>query len=534
MSRSPGAREVLRPGSPWTLAALAGLLLAAAFPPVAAAPLVFVALVPLLVALDSCPRGPVGRWEATRLGLLAGAVYFGLTLSWLLTALLRFSLLAIPAYLGAVAVLAGLVGAFGAAVHLTRDRLGWPLAIRVVVFWTALEWVQAHLGPLAFPWLGLGTALAPIPALAGAAELVGARGLTAWIAGVNGLLATALVRLRAARPVMAPAAGALALLIPPALFGWIRAATLELEPVARVAVVQPNIAQEVKLDPRLALDSSLAALTTLTGRLEPGQADLVTWPEVALPITLERERQLVGRVAAMSRRVEAPILVGAYGTDAPEGAGDRFNSAFLVDAEGVRGPRYDKRRLVPFVERTPFLRTPAADTAAGRFGSLAPGREAPRAALEDGRRFGVLICYESAFAPLGRSYRRPGDGQPGAGGPADWLVNITNDAWFGGEAPGSRTAALRQHPSHLPLRAIETRTGVVRAANTGISMFVDPIGRSYGHAPPFQPALLVETVYRADVRTLYTRWGDWLGTLLAVTALLALAWAHARHHWPGR
>ena len=131
-----------------------------------------------------------------------------------------------------------------------------------------------------------------------------------------------------------------------------------------------------------------------------------------------------------------------------------------------------------------------------------------------GAGFGVLICYESIFPQLSRTYRRQG---------ADFLVNITNDAWFGRERPiWSRTSALTQHPSHLVMRAIENRIGVARSANTGISLFVDPRGRRSAATPLFRPATRVATVETTDGLTLYTRLGDWPGSLGAASAVLLL------------
>ncbi|MFW5951600.1 MAG: apolipoprotein N-acyltransferase [Gemmatimonadota bacterium] len=500
------------------LPVLAGVILALAHPPARLLLPAFVGLVPLLVFIGERPPGPAGRWDATRAGLVTGALYFGIQLYWLAVALVRYSALAIPAYLGAVLVLTAFTGAFAWAVHTTRERLRLPIALLAPLFWTLLEWTQGHLGDLAFPWLGLGAALAPFPTLAGAADLVGSRGLTVWVAAINGILAAALLRFRAGRPVRATlAAGLLAFAIP-AAYGAARAASLEPRPVARVAVVQPNIPEDVKLDPRIALDSSLAALTRLTRTLEAEPLDLVVWPEVALPVDLARDTLLRRRVRAMSRMLDAPIVVGAYGVDHRDDDVTAFNSAFLIDAAGPAGAgaRYDKRRLVPFVERVPFIDPGLLEpwmTELRYFGALEHGREKPVLMTRGGARFGVLICYESIFDDLSREYRRAG---------ADFLVNITNDAWYGRETWWGRTAALWQHPAHMVLRAIETRTGVARAANTGISMFVDPLGRTYERTPLFQPAVRVATVFTTDQTTLSVRWGDWLATLAALAAAMAL------------
>lgn len=508
------------PRAAGSLPVLSGVLLALSFPPARLLVPVFVALVPLLLFIASRPDDPGGRWSATRGGIVTGVVYFGLQLYWIAVALIRYSVLAIPAYLGMVAVLAGLTGAFAWAIHFTRQRPGvqLPLAVTVAVFWTMLEWTQAHLGDLAFPWLGLGTALAPFPTLAGAADLVGARGLTFWIAGVNGLIASIVLapRPRRARVRARELATLGAVLAVPMVYGVVRSATLETRPVARVAIVQPNIPEDVKLGPA-GLDSSLVALRSLTLSLEGTRLDLVAWPEVALPEDFLRSDRLRLTAHGLSERVGAPILVGAYGVDRHDRP-TTYNSAFLVDGRrpvDAVADRYDKRRLVPFIERIPFidprLLTGGRDDA--RFGALERGRERPAMAVPGGGAFGVLICYESTFAPLARSYRAAG---------ADYLVNITNDAWYGRPEWWGRTPALWQHPAHMVLRAIETRTGVVRAANTGISMFIDPLGRTDHETPLFEAGVAVGTVRTTHGVSGFVRWGDWVGALAVLFGVMVL------------
>jgi apolipoprotein N-acyltransferase len=125
----------------------------------------------------------------------------------------------------------------------------------------------------------------------------------------------------------------------------------------------------------------------------------------------------------------------------------------------------------------------------------------------------VLICYESIFPQLSRAYRRNG---------ADVLLNITNDAWFG------RSLAPYQHESHLALRAIENRVGIVRSANTGISEYIDPLGRVHGATALFVEASRSFRVETTDVRTPFTRYGDWVGILSAIATVVLVLWDRAR------
>lgn len=503
---------------------LAGVLLAVSFPPFRLLIPPFVALAPLLVFIESRTRDAEGRYAAARAGMLTGLVYFGLLLYWLIVALIFYSKLAVAAYVLTVAILGMFTAAFATGVHYLRARGIAPLWVVAPLLWTTLEWVQGNVGDLAFPWLGLGSSLASYPILAGGADLVGARGLTVVVALVAALVAEVVLRARADRRVLGPAVAAGAIVLLMAGYGFARERTLELRPVARVAVVQPNIPEDLKLDGTAGLDSSMIALANLTGRLAGNRIDLVVWPEVAIPAVLSRPYadELRATVQALSARVGAPIVVGAYEELVDGENRTFFNTALVMDVEGLRSDTYGKRFLVPFVERVPFIDPAWLEAVTGDlayFGGLGRGVGTPLFSIADGARFGILICYESIFAQLSRTYRRAG---------ADFLVNMTNDAWYGREPWYARTSALWQHPAHLTMRAIEQRVGIARAANTGISMFIDPIGRTYERTELFEADVRIGTVYTTDAVTLFSRWGDWLATMAAMASAALLLVARVR------
>jgi apolipoprotein N-acyltransferase len=186
-----------------------------------------------------------------------------------------------------------------------------------------------------------------------------------------------------------------------------------------------------------------------------------------------------------------------------------FNSAFVVDSLGVWDWRYDKRYLVPFVERVPLV-PPDWFDGLQYFGGFGVGQGWPLAHV-NGTDYGVLICYESSYPEGSRQFRLAG---------ADVLLNITNDAWYGREPLYARTTALWQHPAHMVMRAIENRMGVARAANTGISMFIDPVGRVYNATNLFEADMRSDVVRTTDVLTFYTRFGDLSGKGAAAAALI--------------
>jgi apolipoprotein N-acyltransferase len=277
-------------------------------------------------------------------------------------------------------------------------------------------------------------------------------------------------------------------------------------------MIQPNEGFREKWD-RDRRDSVMARLMDLSTRVYAmARPDLIIWPEAATPGYLQIEARWERGVTEFAAARHVPILVGGlYADFHADRTYDYYNAAMFFDSTGTwrSYPVYGKRYLVPVVERVPFFpvswfrKIPSLERWSGGF---ARGRELPvyRAAIGA---FGVVICYESAFEDLPRRYRQAG---------ADFFVNITNDAWFG------RTAAPYQHESHLVLRAIETRMGVARAANSGITEFVDPLGRAYAATQLGTMTVVADRLRLSDVVPLYVRLGDWVG-LVSVVGTLALA-----------
>lgn len=493
--------------------AVSALILALSFPPLHLLIPPFVGLVPFALWVHGLPPDAEGRAAAVRGSMLFGAIYFGIVFYWILVALIWFTWLAILAFLGALMGLIGIATLFGWTLHRAVHGVRAPLWLALPVAWTGAEWVRAHLpSTIAFPWLGLGTSLTGYPELVGIAELVGARGVGFWIVAVNALVALLVLDLRTGRRWMGRAVAVVVVVAAPMAWGVWRAGTLETREAATVTVMQPNIPEHIKLDPRAGLDSTFSSLTKLIPAVPPQSADLVVMPEVTFSIFPEYDGHAawVEPLRAWAQYARAPILFGALGYDGEiPGAFTPYNSAFVVDAGGLTDFRYDKRYLVPFVERVPFL--PGSwFRGLQYFGGYGVGQGWPLVEA-DGVGFGVLICYESTYPEGSRRFRLEG---------ADVLVNITNDAWYGREPLYARTTALWQHPAHMVMRAIENRMGVARAANTGISLFVDPIGRVHNATRLFEADAHTDVVRTTDVLTLYTRYGDLVGNGSAAAALI--------------
>ncbi|HUL01919.1 MAG TPA: apolipoprotein N-acyltransferase [Gemmatimonadales bacterium] len=483
--------------------ALGAVALAASYPPFNLPILSFVALAPavLLVRQSVREEDPLG---AFRIGWWYGLAANALVLYWLIVALWHFTPLSALGYLGTILIEATWIGAlfwFTVRVRLRAPRV--PLWVVFPVAWTAVEWAIGHQGDIRFPWLGLGTSLADAPVLVQWADLVGARGITAWLVWCNVLLVEALLPpVGVARAMWRRLVPVLASIIVVAAYGFWREATLVTRPVGLIGLVQPNEGFWEKWRPEHE-DSVVARLISMTRSLhQRDRLDLVVWPEAAVPGYFVNHPEWDRAVATLAREERLPILTG--GLDAefhPDRTYDYFNAAFYYDSTGNRNawPSYHKHELVPVVERVPFINPGWIHLQ--WFGGFGKGRGFPLYGPAE-RRFGVLICYESIFEYMARAYRAAG---------ADYLVNITNDAWYG------RTSAPYQHASHLVLRAIETRMGIARAANSGISEFVDPLGHAYSATRLETRTLVADRLRTSDVITPYVRAGDWVG----VSSMLA-------------
>jgi apolipoprotein N-acyltransferase len=303
---------------------------------------------------------------------------------------------------------------------------------------------------------------------------------------------------------------ALASIVLAAGYGAWREKTLVMRPVTTVAAIQPNVDFDEKRA-TAGQDTVARRLIALARRADtmPG-VRLVVWSEAALEGWLFQHPDWAQRIGAVARESGIPILGGGLEAVAPPGQEghydkyDTFNAAFLWDTTGaIVQPFYRKHYLVPIVERVPFV-NPRWFGNMPFFGGFSTGVDYPVYHIREGG-FGTLICYESAFENVSRAYRRGG---------ADFLVNVTNDAWYG------RTWATHQHAAHLVMRAIETRMGIARSANTGITEFVDPLGHVTASIPQHELNILAAPVMTTSAMTLYVKLGDWVA-LVAIIGTFA-------------
>jgi apolipoprotein N-acyltransferase len=493
---------------------IAGAALALAYPRFDLSALAWVALVPLLAtAVTLSPRSALG-W-----GWLGGTVFFLALLRWLDYTFRLYSAIPWPLTWLPIAALAAYCGLYFGLVALgmawiTRRRGVTSGLVAAPLLWVSGEWLRGWLMG-GFPWGLLGYSQYRVLPVIQVAELTGVYGVSFVIAAANAALAGFLVLPRRRALLGAGAAGCLVAAV--LLFGGARLAETTVEPLApaaSIALMQPSIEQAQKWDAVHEADT-LETYLALTRQAAAGHPDLIVWPETASPTVFRRDAGLRAVLDAMTRQSGAAILVGSI--DVSDTAPIRYyNSAFLLTGQGITR-RYDKMHLVPFGEFVPlsgvigFVRSWAefiADLEPGSGPVVFSGPPAP---------FGVIICYEGIFPELVRAFVRGG---------ARFMVNMTNDAWFG------RTSGPRQHLAMYPLRAVEHRVAIARAANTGVSAFIEPTGRISRTAGLFTRGVLAGRVPLRTVTTLYTRLGDWFAyaCLAASAALVGWAWAGAPRH----
>lgn len=434
---------------------------------------------------------------ASWLGLFAGVGHFALALSWLVQPFLIDA--ETYAWMAPFAVLFmsfGLALFWAAAAAMSSRMAGWRRPLALALALTLAELGRAHLFT-GFPWATIGHIFIGTP-VSQLASLGGAVALTLVATGAAALpVAFGGRGLAAAAVLMAAAAG----------FGLWRLD--QPDPPARplmLRLAQPNAEQGAKWDPDRARSYFDRLLDYAAASPRP---DLVIWPETAVPYMLEYEPELAPMIAAAAQGV--PVVTGIQRTD-----GTRyFNSLVVIGPDAQVQARYDKHHLVPFGEYIPF-----GDTAHALFGISAfaarqgngyaagPGPSILDLGPQIGRVL-PLICYEAIF---------PQD-VLNAPGRADWILQITNDAWF-----GTLTGPF-QHLAQARLRAIEQGLPLVRVANTGVSAVVDAKGRVLSTIPLGEAAFLDALLPPALAPTPYARWGDGpvLGLLAALIAAVGLA-----------
>ena len=484
-------------------------------------PLAFLIFPVLVWQLDGSAAGRYGSiGTAAVIGWWFGFGYFAAGLYWIGNALLvdaatfgwliPFAVIVVPAGLA-------IFTAIGTALARLLWARGPTRILALAIGLTVGEWLRGFV-LTGFPWNTFGYMLTGPLVLAQSASVLGLWGLTFVAVAVFASPAVlADEQTDAPRPWL-PLALSVGVLAAMAAFGMMRLGSTPARFVdgVRLRIMQPNLPQDVKFKyeaKQQVLDRYIALSDRATGPRSAGIRDVthLIWPESAFPFFLTREPDALAQIAALLPE-KTVLITGAV--RAPEGASNgafvqAYNSVYVIDGSGTILSVYDKVHLVPFGEYLPFQafleRFGLMQVTKVKGGFIAGTRR--RAMDVPGvPRLLPLICYEIIF---------PNEAVP-AGERPGWLVNVTNDAWFG-VSPGPY-----QHMRQARVRAIEQGLPLVRVANTGISAVVDPVGRIVRSLPLGAEGVLDSGLPVSVASTPYRRAGDGLIAVLLGIALIVV------------
>lgn len=496
-------------------AALSGLLLILSFPTFDLYPLAWIAFVPFLLSLwDKKPA------DAFVTGMVMGVFYFAGTLYWISHSINHYGGLPLSLSLLVVLILClylslypGLFAVFFST-KIKSTRL--PAMLLAPVFWVTFEFIRSY-ALTGFPWSSIGYSQYRFLYGIQFADITGIYGVSFLVLAVNGAIADIFIArkrredmpLFSNSPMIVGYFVLALLLISIFAYGYWRLQEKRPGQTVRVSVAQGNVEQDRKWEPSYQ-DEVLTTYKELSMKAAASSPSLVVWPETALPFYFGYNQDRTADLVSFERQLNTYLLFGTVMVKRPPGQGETAllsNSAVLLTDTGNISYVYDKIHLVPFGEYVPLRRVFFfVDKLVAGIGDYEPGDKLIKANTPFGS-FATFVCYEIIFPGLVRKFYSH-DG--------DFIVNITNDAWFG------RTAGPYQHFSMAVFRAIENRKPVIRAANTGVSGYIDSNGRIQASTPLFERLVKTFDVVTDKSRSFYSRYGDIFSYICIIVSILVL------------
>ncbi|MCX7913181.1 MAG: apolipoprotein N-acyltransferase [Thermodesulfovibrionales bacterium] len=485
---------------------ISGYLLVLSFPTTDFFPLAWIALFPILVQLYEESSS-----SAFKGGLLFGLVYFFGTTYWIYHALYFYGSLPLIVSISIVFLLSLYLSLYPAlfcllfSIVIKKTQL--PALLIAPSFWTSLEFIRSY-AFTGFPWSSIGYSQYKFLPFIQISDITGIYGISFLIVAFNGLIADIIIlrKIRKHKP-LHPFShlliGIVLLLLTFVLtfsYGFYRLQQEREGPYFKAAIIQGNIEQDKKWDPEYQqyVMNTYKSLTLQASKESP---NIILWPETALPFYFAADKVLTEGLITYQTTLNSYLLFGSVllkentvsYTDNSGKATKLTNSAILLNPHGKVTYIYDKIHLVPFGEYVPmksilfFLNKLVHGT-----GEYQPGDAYIKAITPYGS-FATLICYEIIFPGMVRKFFMDG---------GDFIVTITNDAWFG------YTPGPFQHFSMAVFRAIENRKPLLRAANSGISGFIDSNGRIIAKTNIFERTFIFSETKIDKTKTVYTTFGD--------------------------
>jgi apolipoprotein N-acyltransferase len=537
---------------PWLAAILSGFLYAVCFAPFNLTWFCWIALTPLIAAIWFSSTESRHRWlRSLLLGYVAGLTFFWVVFFWLTTVtvlgwfVLQFYM---AIYFAIWACFCDLLRpraskrqaraaskwgrmlaqarstAVPAQSPWTKSTSNLRLAFILAAAWTTLEWLRGWVFS-GFGWNGLGVALHDKWPMIQITEFTGVAGLSFLVAFANVIIITTVYRLivEARTHVMRPhfdftvtMAGIVGVLI----FGLRATQVSPPTKPLRVAAVQSNVPQNQKFDPQYTtrIFDQFRRLSEIALRSNP-PPDLLVWPESSMPGPILADQESHRFVMDLAASADTDLLLGTIDVDNQ----DVFNAAVLISEGGERVQVYRKIHLVPFGEfvpgrhTVPLLAQIVGDQVPGDFKG---GTEYTVFTLTDGSvHVAPLICFEDTIGDLTRQFVLPSETSPGA----NLLVDMTNDGWF------EQSAGSHQHLANAIFRCVETRRPMIRAANTGVTCFINQFGRITQVLRDDTGNTFTEGVLAGEIKvateqqlTFYTRHGELFAKACAAVTLTSI------------
>jgi apolipoprotein N-acyltransferase len=476
-----------------TIAVASGLLLFLSFPKYGSGIIAWVALIPLFFALqDTRPQ------EGFKLGLLTGLIAHIGIFYWIAYVVVQYGYL--PIYIGIVAMLllaaytSLYTACFAMGIALLRN-MSIPFFLSAPLLWTILEYIRSHF-LTGFPWENLAYSQYLYRDIIQISDMTGTYGISFAIVLINAILYDLLSRRHQKGFLFVEAA--VACIVMALIFSYSHFRTEAISALLKkahrleVSLIQGNIDQNLKWNSHYQLQT-IDIYRSLSLKSVHSGGGLIVWPETAAPFYFQQDDRMQEAVVNIAKTSGSALLFGSPSYEEEKGAISYMNSAFLLKPDGTLIGRYDKVHLVPYGEYVPLRKYfPFIGKLVAGIGDFKPGKGFYPLTI-DGHRLGILICYEGIFPEAAGDYKREG---------AELLINITNDAWFG------KTSAPVQHLSMTVFRAVENRLYLVRAANTGISAIINPMGEIISRTGLFQRTVLQGEVKIIDEKTYYAAYGD--------------------------
>jgi apolipoprotein N-acyltransferase len=382
------------------------------------------------------------------------------------------------------------------------------------IFWVVLEYLRSYLFT-GFPWSSIGYTQYKLLTLIQIADITGIYGVSFLVVAVNGALADIFfIRKRLKDMPLFPLSqtvigfSALAIIIIISIiYGHWKLGQQVSGKHITVSIVQGNIEQDKKWEPAYQR-SVIDTYQNLSYEAAHSSPSMIVWPETAVPFMFRTDESFTKELLHFQRKIDTYLLFGSILFKEKKGEESFFsNSAVLLDKTGNSVYEYDKIHLVPFGEYVPLQRVIFfVNKLVVGIGDYSKGTQYSVAETPFGS-FATVVCYEIIFPGLVRKFFID---------KGNFLVNITNDAWFG------RTTGPYQHFSMAVFRAIENRKPIIRAANTGISGFIDSKGRIISQTELLQEGILTGTIKTIETRSFYTKYGDLFSYMCFILSIVIL------------